>query len=112
MDYINSNKQYWKMVELSIIRIIGIIFIVFGGYLEYKYHPSEFDQSRFDKWCDRYRKRYPDFEQEEADEWFRNHQTGAPTELWGKDEYLKQLRRGKKFGVFFMVLGGILGIIG
>ena len=99
------------MVELTIVKIIGAIFIIFGGYLEYNYRHSGFDQSRFDKWTERYRKRYPNFDRDEAEEYYKEHE-GAFIGQWGEKEFLKQQNRGKIFGIFFMVLGAILSIFG
>lgn len=99
------------MVELTIVKIIGAIFIIFGGYLEYKYRHSGFAQNRFDNWTERYRKRYPDFERDEAEEYHKKHE-GAFIGQWGEIEFLKQQNRGKVFGIFFMVLGAILSIFG
>ena len=99
------------MVELTIVKIIGTIFIIFGGYLEYKYRFSGFDQNRFDPWTERHRKRYPDFEKDEAEEYYKEHE-GAFIGQWGEKEFLKQQNRGKVFGIFFLVLGALLSIFG
>ncbi len=96
------------MVEISIIKIIGVIFLIFAGYLGFNYRHSGFNEELFFKWEKQYRKCYPDFDQDEAEEWLRKNPTGAPSEIWGKAEYLKQLDLGKAFAWFFGSLGAIL----
>ena len=46
-----------------------------------------------------------------AEEYYKEHD-GAFIGQWGEKEFLKQQNRGKKFGIFFLVLGSILSIFG
>ena len=87
--------------------VIGVCLIVLAGYYGIKYRHGGFDQTRFDKWRLEYLKRYPDAEDEEAEEYFRTHK-GAPLGIWLKDKFLKEIDNGKKLS---WICGGIGAIL-
>lgn len=94
------------------LKIIGVILILFAGYLGYQYRHTGFDESRFEKWRENHLRRFPNAEDEEAEEWFRTHQQGAPLAIWLKKKYLRQLELGKIFALIFASVGTILTTFG